>query len=47
MEVQKFDPKAQVKNTEVEDQEDTVVHDKCGTPECCGKCDTASTGEDG
>ena len=18
-------------------------HDKCGTPECCGECDTAST----
>ena len=18
-----------------------VVHDKCGTPECCGQCDTA------
>ena len=21
------------------------VHDKCGTPECCGECDTADTGE--
>ena len=20
-------------------------HDKCGTPECCGECDTADTGE--
>ena len=21
--------------------EDGAVHDKCGTPDCCGKCDTA------
>lgn len=27
--------------------EDLTVeeHDKCGTPECCGECDTADTGE--
>ena len=22
-----------------------MEHDKCGTPECCGECDTADTGE--
>jgi hypothetical protein len=22
-----------------------VVHDKCGTPECCGTCDTADVGD--
>ena len=22
-------------------------HPNCGTPECCGQCDTASTGNDG
>lgn len=21
--------------------DDDVVHDKCGTPDCCGTCDTA------
>ena len=21
--------------------EDGILHDKCGTPECCGECDTA------
>ncbi len=29
-----------------EDESKQVVeHDKCGTPECCGECDTADTGE--
>ena len=23
--------------------EDGVLHDKCGTPECCGGCETADT----
>lgn len=27
--------------------EDLKVHDKCGTPDCCGECDTASMGTHG
>ena len=28
-----------------EDLGEEVEHDKCGTPECCGTCDTADVGE--
>jgi hypothetical protein len=28
-----------------EDLSEEVVHDKCGTPECCQQCDTAEDGE--
>lgn len=26
---------------------DTTEHLKCGTPDCCGKCDTADFGDHG
>lgn len=30
-----------LENPGFEVDEDGTVHDKCGTPECCGKCATA------
>ena len=27
---------------EKEEKEEEIVHDNCGTPECCGQCDTAT-----
>ena len=29
------------KTTEKGYDEDGVLHDKCGTPDCCNQCDTA------
>jgi hypothetical protein len=37
--------KLQPKEVEPEDFEPEEIHDKCGTPECCGKCDTAVDAE--
>jgi hypothetical protein len=28
-----------------EDLGEEEVHENCGTPECCGECDTADNGE--
>ena len=33
-------PSRKVLNTEFEDV--PILHDKCGTPDCCGKCETAT-----
>jgi len=39
MEIKKYIPADKPK------QPQEQVHEHCGTPECCGKCDTADTGE--
>ena len=39
-----FDPSEPKKTDSQGYDEDGVLHDHCGTPECCGKCDTAETG---
>ena len=35
------DPKQLKKTDALGIDEDGVMHDKCGTPECCQKCDTS------
>lgn len=49
MEVKKVGPKdynsPELKKTNEQGiDEEGVLHDNCGTPECCGECDTADTG---
>ena len=41
---ERFDP-TQLKKTDKDGfDEDGVLHDQCGTPDCCRKCDTADEG---
>ena len=49
MEVKKVGPKdynspALKKTDEKGYDEDGVLHEHCGTPDCCGECDTADSG---
>lgn len=49
MEVKKVGPKdynspALKKTDEQGIDEDGVLHEHCGTPDCCGECDTADIG---
>ena len=36
----------EVTDLNADGHEEAVEHNHCGTPECCGQCDTASTGEE-
>lgn len=44
-----MEPKVYTPKTQIDEDgydQNGVLHDKCGTPECCKKCDTPDTQED-